>query len=81
MVINVYFVPKFSSGSKDLKKEWETSKGKWNFKIVFFDIRGIVNINLVPKGQTVNQVYYKEVLTIPCEGVRRKRPEMWKKVS
>ena len=32
----------------------------------------------VPKGQTINQVYYKEVLTDLCEWVRRRRPEMWK---
>jgi histone-lysine N-methyltransferase SETMAR len=35
----------------------------------------------VPEGQTVNQVYYKEVLTIIYEWVSRKRPEMWKKGS
>ena len=35
----------------------------------------------VPEGQTVNQVYYKEVLTNLCEWVRRRRPEMWKSGS
>jgi hypothetical protein len=35
----------------------------------------------VPEGQTINQVYHKEVLTILHEQVRRKRPEMWKKGS
>jgi histone-lysine N-methyltransferase SETMAR len=35
----------------------------------------------VPEGQTVNQVYYKEVLIILHERVRRKRPEIWKKGS
>ena len=49
--------------------------------IVFFDIRGIVHVDWVPEGQTVNQVYYKEVLAILRERVRRKRPEMWKNVS
>jgi hypothetical protein len=71
----------FLSGSKDLKREGKRSKRKSNFKaivIVFCDIRGIVHIDWVPGVQTVNQVYYKEVLTILCEGVRRKRPEMWK---
>jgi hypothetical protein len=34
--------------------------------IVFFDIRGIVHVDWVPEGQTVNQVYYKEVLTNNC---------------
>jgi hypothetical protein len=31
--------------------------------ISFFDRRGIVHIDWVPQGQTINQVYYKEVLT------------------
>jgi hypothetical protein len=35
----------------------------------------------VPEGQAVNQVYYKKVLTILREGMRRKRPEIWKKGS
>jgi len=35
----------------------------------------------VPEGQTVNQVYYKEVLTNLREQVRKKRPEMWKNSS
>ena len=35
----------------------------------------------VPEGQTINQVYYKEVLTNLCEWVRRRRPEMWKNGS
>jgi len=34
----------------------------------------------VPEGQTINQVYYKEVLTNLRELVRR-RPEMWKNGS
>ena len=34
----------------------------------------------MPEGQTVNQVYYKEVLTNLREGVRR-RPEIWKNGS
>jgi len=32
----------------------------------------------VLEGQTINQVYYKEVLTNLCEQVRRQQPEMWK---
>ena len=30
------------------------------------------------EGQTVNQVYYKEVMTNLCEWMRRRRPVMWK---
>jgi hypothetical protein len=35
----------------------------------------------MPEGQTVNQVYYKEILTALHERVKRKRPEMWKNSS
>jgi histone-lysine N-methyltransferase SETMAR len=35
----------------------------------------------VPQGQTVNQVYYKKVLTTLHERVRRKRDEIWKNGS
>jgi hypothetical protein len=35
----------------------------------------------VIEGQTINEVYYKEVLTTFREGARRKRPEMWKNGS
>jgi hypothetical protein len=53
------FILKFLSGSKDLKREREwlrasqISKQWW----WFFDIQGIVHIDRVPEGQTVNQVY------------------------
>ena len=48
--------------------------------IFFSNIQGIVHVDWVPEGQTVNQVYYKEVLTNLRERVRR-RPEMWKNGS
>jgi hypothetical protein len=40
--------------------------------IIFFDIRGIVHIDWVPDGQTINQDYYKEVLTTLCERCEEK---------
>jgi len=46
--------------------------------IVFFHIRGVIYIDWVPEGQSVNQVYYKNVLTTLRERVRRRRPDMWK---
>jgi len=38
-------------------------------------------VDWVPEDQTVNQVYYKEVLTNLHEWVRRRRPEIWKSGS
>jgi len=43
----------------------------------FFYIRGIVHYEFVPTGQTVNQVYYLEVMERLCENVRQKRPEIF----
>ena len=51
----------------------DTLMSKSKFKaimIVFFDIWGVIYIDWVPEGQTVNQVYYKNVLTTLCERVR-----------
>ena len=52
-----------------------TSSQCWLF---FSDIRGIVHMEFVPPGQTVNGKFYCEVLRRLRENVRRKRPEMWK---
>ena len=41
------------------------------------DIRGIVHYEFVLTGQTVNHVYYLEVLKRLREKVRRKRPEIF----
>jgi hypothetical protein len=43
--------------------------------LTFFYIRTIVHYEFVPIGQTVNLVYYLEVLERLCEKVRRKRSE------
>jgi len=39
------------------------SKSKTKSKLIcFFDSQGIVHIEFVPQGQTVNQFYYHEIL-------------------
>jgi len=69
----------WKSPSSPRQKKGPQSKSKCKeMMIVFFDIRGIVHVEWVPEGQTVNHVYYKEVLTNLRERVRRRRPEMWK---
>ena len=45
--------------------------------IVFFDISGVVHHEYIPKGQTVDQQVYKEVLIHFWDATRRKRPELW----
>ena len=48
-----------------------------NNVVTFFILWGIVHYEFVLTGQTVNQVYYLEVLERLRDKVRRKRPEMF----
>ena len=43
----------------------------------FFNWKGIVPKEFVPRGQMVNKQLYQEVLAPLRDAVRRKRPEMW----
>jgi len=45
--------------------------------VVFFDWKGIVHHEFVPRGQMVNKQLYQEVLARLRDAVRRKRPELW----
>ena len=45
--------------------------------ITFFDARGIVHMEFLPQGQTVNQHVYKEILWRLLRSVREKRRELW----
>ena len=57
----------------DQKKFYQSkSRIKITLLTFFFYIRGIVNYEFEPTGQTVNQVYYLEVLERLCEKVRWK---------
>jgi hypothetical protein len=65
----------YDPGTKRQSMHWKTptslimkkarmSKSKVKaMMIVFFDIRGVIMIEWVPEGQTVNQEHYLEVLT------------------
>jgi hypothetical protein len=62
-----------------LTKNEKSMNDKSNMKamtIIFFNIRGVIMIEWVPEGQTVNQKYYLEVLTKLRERVRKKRLEL-----
>ena len=63
-----------SPSSPMRQKKARLSKSKFELMmIVFFYIRGIVHIEWVPEGRTVNQVYYQEILITCRERVRRRR--------
>jgi len=44
--------------------------------VAFFDSRGIIHKEFVPSGQTVNQVYYRQVLERLRKRVNRVRPDI-----
>jgi len=44
---------------------------------VFFDWKGIVHYEFVPRGQVVNKQLYQKVLARLRDAVLRKRPELW----
>ena len=45
--------------------------------ITFFDHQGMVHHEFVPQGQTVNQHFYKEVLTRLVNKIRQKQRAFW----
>ena len=45
--------------------------------VVFFDWKGIVHHEFVPRGQMVNKQLYQEVLARLRDAVRRKSTELW----
>jgi hypothetical protein len=64
----------------EAKQQFSQRKMKSKAKsmlIIFFDIKGIIykEFNLV--GQTVNSIYYCDVLWQLCEDVQRLHPELW----
>jgi hypothetical protein len=46
--------------------------------IIFVDIKRIVHKEFVLTGQTVNSIYYWDILRLLREYVRRLRPELWR---
>jgi hypothetical protein len=44
---------------------------------LFFDSSGIIHMEFIPGGATVNKHRYKEILRLLCSSICRKRPELW----
>jgi len=63
--------------SQDRRRRGRAAARKRACSSFFFDIRGIVHHEFVPKGQTVNAEFYCNVLHRPREDIRQKRPELW----
>ena len=63
---------------RDQKMARQVKSNEKTMLICFFDIKGLVHFEFVPKGQTVNQQLYIEVLKQLRDSVRRKRPELWR---
>jgi len=61
------------NGSKGVARTWKIMK---TMIITFFDTKGTVHFEFIPKGQTVGQAYYVEILKQLHEVVHRKRPEL-----
>jgi len=77
------WVYQYDPEMKRQSAQWKTANSPWSkkfrqsksrvktmFLTFFFSIRGINHYEFVPKGQTVNQVYYLEVLEELREKVR-----------
>ena len=62
---------------RDRKKRDKVGRMR-SILVVFFDSMGIVYHEYAPRGQTVNQKYYKSVLERLRENMRKKRPALWR---
>ena len=49
--------------------------------IVFFDVHGIVHLEFLPQGQTINENVYKDILQRLMRSVREERRELWETKS
>ena len=73
---------KWKSASSPRPKKARLFKSKIKVMlIVFFDVHGIVHLEFLPQGQTINQNVYKDILRRLMRSVREKRRELWETKS
>lgn len=60
------------------KKAWMSRSLVKAMLIAFFVMEGMIHIKFVPRGCTINAVYYIEVLKRLREPVRQKKTEKWR---
>ncbi len=46
--------------------------------ILFFDSKGVIHHEYVPEGQTVNAIFYVQVLDRLCKHMACVSPELWR---
>ncbi len=67
-----------------VKGETRPQKAIWNratcktMAILFFDTLGVIHLEFLPRGQTIDSDFWIEVVKRLKESIRRKRPIMWK---
>jgi hypothetical protein len=67
-----------------IAKKKETVTGQFKRQVIlelFFDSSGIVHVEFIPEGATVNKHRYKEILRRLRNSVRRKCTELWRTKS
>jgi hypothetical protein len=60
------------------KPQWDRSKSKAMLELLF-DSTGIVHMEFIPEGATVNKHSYKEILCRPCNSLRHKCLQFWRR--
>jgi transposase len=58
-------------------KKARMSPSNMKVMLVFFDWRGIIHHEFVPRGQTINKEFYVAFLKRLREAVHWKRPQLW----
>ena len=66
------------SGSPRPKKARQVRSNVKVLLTVFFDCRGMVHHKFLPRGKTINEKYYLQVMRNLREAIRQKRPDLWK---
>ena len=72
------------SGSLTSLRQKKSRQSKSKVKVMlitFFNVRGIVDSEFLPQGQTINQQVYKEILRLLLCPSREKRRELWQDKS
>ena len=67
-----------SPGLPRPKKARQSRSNVKTMLVVFLDSMGILHHEYAPRGQAVNQEYYKSILERLRENVRKKRPALWR---